>query len=62
MEDQELSFEDIEYIADMLQAVAWAKDDLLPISAETHRELDTGLALAEAALRKAATELRARCL
>ena len=60
MEDLELSSEDIEYIADMLQAVAWAKNDLLPVSRETHQALETSLALAESALRQAATELRAR--
>lgn len=62
MTDQELSCEDIEYIADMLQAVVWAKDDLLDVSRETHRELERCLSAAETVLRRAATELRAQSI
>lgn len=58
MENLKLSADDIEYIADMLQAVAWAKEDLLPVSPETQQDLTTSLALAQAALRRAVSELR----
>lgn len=55
----ELAPVDIEYIADTLRAVVWAKDELLPISSETLRELEISLSTAEAALRRAAAELKA---
>lgn len=58
MNDQVLSSNDIEYIADMLRAVVWAKDDLLPVSTDTLRELESSLITAEAALRRTAVELR----
>lgn len=59
MNEQILGSTDIEYIADMLRAVVWAKDDLLQVSAETLRDLETSLSTAEAALRRAALEMRA---
>ncbi|MHA7898558.1 MAG: hypothetical protein ACX94B_01760 [Henriciella sp.] len=58
MNNQELSSNDIEYIADMLRAVVWAKDDLLPVSTETLADIELSLSKAEAALRRAAAELR----
>ncbi len=58
MNDQVLSSNDIEYIADMLRAVVWAKDEMLPVSSDTLRELESSLTLAEAALRRTAVELR----
>ncbi|MCR9268893.1 MAG: hypothetical protein NXH72_02775 [Hyphomonadaceae bacterium] len=58
MNNQELSSNDIEYIADMLRAVVWAKDDLLPVSTETLVDIEVSLSKAEAALRRAAAELR----
>lgn len=58
MNSKELGSTDIEYIADMLRAVVWAKDELLPISKETLQDLETSLSMAEAALRRAAMELR----
>ncbi|MEL6723440.1 MAG: hypothetical protein AAFP81_09370 [Pseudomonadota bacterium] len=60
MNDQVLSSNDIEYIADMLRAVVWAKDDLLPVSSDTLRELESSLITAEAALRRTAVELRVK--
>ncbi|MEP1144844.1 MAG: hypothetical protein ABJH52_14070 [Henriciella sp.] len=59
MTDNELGPIDIEYIADMLRAVVWAKDELLPISPETLQELEVSLSTAEAALRRAVAELKA---
>ena len=59
MNDQPLSSSDIEYIADMLRAVVWAKDDILPVSEETLNDLEASLTTAEAALRRAAAELKA---
>lgn len=58
MNDQVLSSNDIEYIADMLRAVVWAKDDMLPVSTATLIELETSLTTAEAVLRRTAVELR----
>lgn len=58
MNSKELGSTDIEYIADMLRAVVWAKDELLPISKETLQDLETSLSMAEVALRRAAMELR----
>ena len=58
MNEQVLGSTDIEYIADMLRAVVWAKDDLLQVSDETLRDLEISLSTAEAALRRAALEMR----
>lgn len=58
MNEQILGSTDIEYIADMLRAVVWAKDDLLQVSDDTLRDLETSLSTAEAALRSAALEMR----
>ena len=58
MNEQILGSTDIEYIADMLRAVVWAKDDLLQVSDETLQDLESSLSMAEAALRRAALEMR----
>lgn len=58
MDEQVLGSTDIEYIADMLRAVVWAKDDLLQVSDETLQDLESSLGMAEAALRRAALEMR----
>ena len=58
MNEQVLGSTDIEYIADMLRAVVWAKDDLLQVSDETLEDLESSLGMAEAALRRAALEMR----
>lgn len=57
MNEQTLGSTDIEYIADMLRAVVWAKDEILNVSAETLQDLETSLTVAEAALRRAAFEM-----
>ena len=58
MNEQVLGSTGIEYIADMLRAVVWAKDDLLQVSDETLKDLESSLSMAEAALRRAALEMR----
>ena len=58
MTEQTLGSTDIEYIADMLRAVVWAKDDILHVSKETLQDLEASLTTAEAALRRAAVEMR----
>ena len=60
MNEQMLGSTDIEYIADMLRAVVWAKDEMLDVSPETLQDLETSLTVAEAALRRAALEMRER--
>lgn len=57
MGDTQLSIEDIEYVADMLRAIAWVKSDLGPVSAETLVDLEESLAAAESALRRVAVEM-----
>ena len=57
MADPQLSVEDIEYVADMLRAVAWVKSDLGPVSAEALQDLEESLGAAESALRRVAAEI-----
>ncbi|MEM9179991.1 MAG: hypothetical protein AAGA89_09785 [Pseudomonadota bacterium] len=57
MGDTQLSIEDIEYVADMLRAIAWVKSDLGPVSAETLTDLEVSLGAAESALRRVAAEM-----
>ncbi|MEL7109668.1 MAG: hypothetical protein AAGJ68_01920 [Pseudomonadota bacterium] len=57
MGDTQLSIEDIEYVADMLRAIAWVKTDLGPVSAETLSDLEESLGAAESALRRVAAEM-----
>lgn len=57
MKDSQLSTEDIEYVADMLRAIAWVKDELGPISTEALKDLDESLGTAESALRRIAAEM-----
>lgn len=58
MAEPQLSTEDIEYVADMLRAIAWIKDDLGPISSEALRDLEESLGSAESALRRIAAEMQ----
>ena len=58
MTEPQLSTEDIEYVADMLRAFAWIKDDLGPVSSEALRELEESLGSAESALRRIAAEMQ----
>ncbi|MEL6693790.1 MAG: hypothetical protein AAFQ12_12275 [Pseudomonadota bacterium] len=57
MGDQKLSIEDIEYVADMLRAIAWVKDELGPVSNEAISDLEESLGSAESALRRIAAEM-----
>ncbi|MEL7042558.1 MAG: hypothetical protein AAGL90_13615 [Pseudomonadota bacterium] len=57
MGEAQLSIEDIEYVADMLRAIAWVKNDLGPVSAEALQDLDESLGAAESALRRVAAEM-----
>lgn len=57
MGDTQLSIEDIEYVADMLRAIAWVKSDLGPVSGDTLADLEESLGAAESALRRVAAEL-----
>ena len=57
MADSQLSVEDIEYVADMLRAVAWVKSDLGPVSPEALKDLEESLGAAESALRRVAAEI-----
>lgn len=57
MGDHRLSVEDIEYVADMLRAIAWVKDELGPVSNEAISDLEASLGSAEAALRRIAAEM-----
>ena len=52
-----LKAEDIEYIADMLSAISWAKVEMRLSSKTPTAELDEALGAAEAALRRAAAEV-----
>lgn len=53
----QLSVDDLEYVADMLRAIAWVKTDLNPASAEALHELEECLGAAESALRRVAAEM-----
>lgn len=57
MADPQLSVEDIEYVADMLRAVAWVKSDLGPVSDDALKDLEISLGAAESALRRVAAEI-----
>lgn len=57
MRDPRLSIEDIEYVADMLRAIAWVKEELGPVSTEAIADLDESLGAAESALRRIAAEM-----
>ncbi len=57
MSKNELTANDLEYVADMLRAVAFFKEDIKKVSAQTLEELDACLHVAEAALRRAITEI-----
>ena len=57
MTETQLSIQDIEYVADMLRAIAWVKDDLGPVSTEALKDLEESLGAAESALRRVAAEM-----
>lgn len=57
MSKPKLSIDDLEYVADMLRAVAWVREDLAPASPEALFELEECLGAAESALRRVAAEM-----
>lgn len=57
MGETQLSVKDIEYVADMLRAIAWVKSDLGPVSTEALEDLEDSLGAAESALRRIAAEM-----
>lgn len=52
-----LGVEEIEYVADMLRAISWSKDELLGVASASLDELVHSLAASEAALRRVAAEM-----
>ncbi|MBO6688876.1 MAG: hypothetical protein JJ919_10375 [Henriciella sp.] len=57
MKKPKLSVDDLVYVADMLRAVAWVREDLNPASPEALHELEECLGAAESALRRVAAEM-----
>ena len=57
MSKPKLSVDDLMYVADMLRAVAWVREDLRPASPEALHELEECLSAAESALRRVAAEM-----
>jgi hypothetical protein len=57
MGESQLSIKDIEYVADMLRAIAWVKSDLGPVSDAALSDLEESLGAAESALRRIAAEM-----
>lgn len=58
MQDTNIEISDVEYVADMLKAILWVKEDLKYVSQEALRDLEVSLGIAEAALRRVAAEMR----
>lgn len=58
MQDTNIEFSDIEYVADMLKAILWVKEDLEHVSQDALDDLEVSLNTAEAALRRVAAEMR----
>ena len=57
MSEKKIDSEDLEYVADMLRAVAYFKEEIETVSASTLEELEASLLMAEAALRRAISEM-----
>ena len=57
MSKPKLSVDDLVYVADMLRAIAWVRNDLNPASPEALYELEECLGAAESALRRVAAEM-----
>lgn len=57
MDDRGLSIAELEYVADMLRAIVWVKDEFDNVSNESIEELERSLKVSEAALRRVAAEL-----
>lgn len=58
MQTPNIEISDVEYVADMLKAILWVKEDLEHVSPETLEDLEVSLCVAEAALRRVAAEMR----
>ena len=58
MTDVKIETADIEYVADMLKAIVWIKDELPSVPAESLHDLEQSLKIAEAALRRVASEMK----
>lgn len=58
-EETRLGVGEIEYVADMLRAISWSKDELSGVSSASLDELVHSLAISEAALRRTAAEMKA---
>jgi hypothetical protein len=58
MNEEQLPPQDLEYVADMLKAIAFFKDEIDPLSEQTLKDLDQCLRTAEAALRRTVAELK----
>ena len=58
MQETNIEISDVEYVADMLKAILWVKQDLEHVSQEALDDLETSLNVAEAALRRVASEMR----
>lgn len=57
MSKPKLSVDDLVYVADMLRAIAWVRNDLNTASPEALYELEECLGAAESALRRVAAEM-----
>lgn len=58
MQDAKIEIEDIEYVADMLKAIVWIKGELPRVSSQSLHDLEQSLLIAEAALRRVASEMK----
>jgi hypothetical protein len=59
-EQNQLSSDELEYVADMLRAIVHFKAHIDLASTEASRELESSLQLAESALRRAVAEMKSR--
>lgn len=57
-ESDNLTASDLEYVADMLAAIAYFKNEIGDASPQTIDELCAALRIAEAALRRAVSEIK----
>lgn len=58
MQETNIEISDVEYVADMLKAILWVKQDLEHVSQEALDDLEISLNVAEAALRRVAAEMQ----
>ena len=58
MQDVKIDIADIEYVADMLKAIVWIKDELPSVPSDSLHDLEQSLKIAEAALRRVASEMK----